>query len=78
MKVKIFDYEDESDLQKAMNEFLGDLDGEVVDIKYAISSFPSGEEQIYCFSAMIIMKKDFSRLFIYLAPFYNFNIIESI
>jgi hypothetical protein len=54
MKVKIFDYEDESDLQKAMNEFLGDLDGEVVDIKYAVSSFPSGEEQIYCFSAMII------------------------
>lgn len=57
MKVKIFDYEDESDLQKAMNEFLGDLDGEVVDIKYAISSFPSGEEQIYCFSAMIIYYK---------------------
>ena len=54
MKVKIFDYEDESDLQKAMNGFLGDLDGEVVDIKYAVSSFPSGEEQIYCFSAMII------------------------
>ena len=54
MKVKIFDYEDESDLQKAMNEFLGDLDGEVVDIKYAVSSFPSGEEQIYCFSAIII------------------------
>ena len=26
MKVKIFDYEDESDLQKAMNEFLGDLE----------------------------------------------------
>ena len=57
MKVKIFDYEDESDLQKAMNEFLGDLDGEVVDIKYAVSSFPSGEEQIYCFSAMIVYYK---------------------
>ena len=54
MKEKIFDYEDESDLQKAMNEFLGDLGGEVLDIKYAISSFPSGEEQIYCFSTMII------------------------
>lgn len=54
MKVKIFDYEDESDLQKAMNDFLSDLEGEVVDIKYAVSSFPSGEEQIYCFSAMVI------------------------
>ena len=54
MKVKIFDFEDEGDLQEAMNNFLSDLEGEVVDIKYEVSSFPSGEEQIYCFSAMII------------------------
>ena len=54
MQVKIFDYEDESDLQQAMNEFLKDINKEVIDIKYAVSSFPSGEEQIYCFSAMII------------------------
>lgn len=54
MKVKIFDFEDEGDLQNAMNGFLGDLDGEVVDIKYEVSSFLMGEEQIYCFSAMII------------------------
>lgn len=54
VKVKIFDFEDENDLQKEMNEFLEDLEGEVVDIKYAVSSFPTGEEQIYCFSAMII------------------------
>ena len=54
MKVKIFDFEDEGDLQEAMNNFLSELEGEVVDIKYEVSSFPSGEEQIYCFSAMII------------------------
>ena len=54
MKVKIFDFEDEGDLQEAMNNFLSDLEGEVVDIKYEVSSFTSGEEQIYCFSAMII------------------------
>ena len=54
LKVKIFDFEDEQDLQNAMNSFLEDLEKEVVDIKYAVSSFPMGEEQIYCFTAMII------------------------
>ena len=54
LKVKIFDFEDEQDLQNAMNSFLEDLEKEVVDIKYAVSSFPMGEEQIYCFSALII------------------------
>ncbi len=54
MKVKIFDYEDESDLEKAINNYLADLEGEVVEIKYQVSSFAQGEEQIYCFSAMII------------------------
>lgn len=54
MKVKIFDFEDESDLEDAINNFLEELEGDVVEIKYQVSSFPSGEEQIYCFSAMII------------------------
>ena len=54
MKVKVFDFEDEGDLEKAMNSYLSELEGEVIDIKYAFSSFPSGEEQIYCFTAMII------------------------
>ena len=54
MKVKIFDFEDEGDLQNAMNGFLADLEGEVVDIKYEVSSFLMGEEQIYCYWAMII------------------------
>ena len=54
MKVKIFDFEDESDLEEAINNFLKELEGDVVEIKYQVSSFPSGEEQIYCFSPMII------------------------
>ena len=40
--------------QEAINNFLKELEGEVIEIKYQVSSFPSGEEQIYCFSAMII------------------------
>ena len=54
MKVKIFDFEDEGDLEDAINNFLKELERDVVEIKYQVSSFPSGEEQIYCFSAMII------------------------
>lgn len=54
MKVKLFDFEDEQDLQNAMNDFLEELDKDVIDIKYTVSCFPMGEEQIYCFSAMII------------------------
>ncbi len=54
MKVKLFDFEDEKDLEDAMNHFLSELEGDVIDIKYSISSFPTGEEQIYCFSSMII------------------------
>lgn len=54
MKVKIFDLEDESDLEKAVNDFLSDNDIEVVDIKYSVSSSIYSEEQIFCFSAMII------------------------
>ena len=54
MKVKIFDLEDEIDLEKAVNSFLTDNDIEVVDIKYSVSSSIFSDEQIFCFSAMII------------------------
>ena len=53
MKVKIFDYEDESDLENEINNFLNN-DIEVIDIKYSVSSSIYSEEQIFCFSAMII------------------------
>ena len=54
MKVKIFDCEDEKDLEEEINKFLDDVNGEIVDIKYQISMGLFSEEQIYCFSAMII------------------------
>lgn len=56
MKVKIFDYEDEKDLEEAINDFLDD-NMEVVDIKYQVSSCVFSEEQIYCFSAMVVYSK---------------------
>lgn len=54
MKVKIFDESHEKDLEDKINEFLSENDIDVVDIKYEVSSSISGEDQIYCFSAMII------------------------
>ncbi len=56
MKVKIFDYEDEKDLENEVNMFLEEMDSELIDIKYQVSSCVYGDEQIYCFSAMIIYR----------------------
>lgn len=56
MKVKIFDYESEKDLEEAINDFLDD-DIDLLDIKYQVAIGISGEEQIYCFSAIIIYNK---------------------
>jgi len=54
MKVKIFDYEDEIDLEEDINEFITKNNIEVIDIKYQVSSSIFGEEQVFCFSGMII------------------------
>ena len=57
MKVKIFDESHESDLEEDINNFV--LDNEeinIIDIKYQVSTSMFSEEQIYCFSAMIIYK----------------------
>ncbi len=54
MRVKIFDLEDETDLEREMNQFLNKEYIEVIDIKYAVSSSIFSDEQIFCFSAMII------------------------
>ena len=57
MKVKIFDENHEKDLEKAINDFLDDFEGEVIDIKYQVSVSVFSEEQVYCFSAMIVYTK---------------------
>ena len=59
IQVKLFDKEHEKDLEKEMNRFLKDLDEkELVDIKYNVAAMAEEEEeeQIYCFSAMIIYR----------------------
>ena len=55
MKVKIFDESHEADLESKVNEFLEDHN-DIIDIKFQVSITMFSEEQIYCFSAMILYK----------------------
>ena len=54
MKVKIFDESHEADLESDINEFI--IDKNIIDIKFNVSVSIFGEDQIYCFSAMILYK----------------------
>lgn len=54
MNVKVFDEGHEKDLENSINEFI--VDKNIVDIKFNVSVAVSGEEQIYCFSALVMYK----------------------
>lgn len=54
MKVRVFDENHEKDLEDSINKYLNENDIDVIDIKFSTSIGIVGEEQIYCFSAMII------------------------
>jgi len=56
MKVKLFDESHELDLEKSINKFLSEKELDLIDIKYQVGISIVGEEQIYCFSAMIIYR----------------------
>lgn len=54
MKVKIFDFEHEKDLEEAVNEFLEDKEIEIKKIEYTVSHFFAINEQVYSFSVLIL------------------------
>ncbi len=54
MKVIVFDEEHEKDLENSINEFLSGGDYDIIDIKYSVAVSTSGDDQIYCFSALIV------------------------
>lgn len=57
LKVKLFDEAHEVDLENSINSYLSNNeDIEVVDIKFSVSCSIFGEDQIYCFSAMILYR----------------------
>lgn len=58
MRVKVFDEMHEKDLEKSINDFLKEIDDKFIDIKYQVSVAMFGDEQIYCFSALIIYSEN--------------------
>ena len=57
LKVKVFDREHENDLTNEINNFIKEIynkDKEVVDIKYSTSISINDDEQIFCFSALVM------------------------
>ena len=57
VKVKIFDENHEKDLEQVVNRFLSENNIDVIDIKYQVAVSVFSEEQIFCFSAMIVYTK---------------------
>ncbi len=58
IRVKVFDETHEKDLEESINGFLKKIeDNRVIDIKYQVAVSNNDEEnQIYCFSAMIVYR----------------------
>ena len=56
IKVKIIDENHETDLENSVNNFLSSIDYEIIDIQFRTAVSIFSEEQVYCFSAMIIYK----------------------
>lgn len=54
MKVKCFDENTEKELEEKINAFLSKGNNDIIEIKYEVAIGIQGEDQIYCFSAMVI------------------------
>ena len=57
MRVKIIDEGHEIDLEKSVNNFLSETEYEVMEIQFRTAVSIFGEEQVYCFSAMIVYQE---------------------
>ena len=56
MIVKIFDESHEKDLEESINKFIEEKEPDIIDIKFSVAASIYAEEQIYCFSALIMYK----------------------
>ena len=54
MRVKVFDCNHEKELETKINEFISTSKCDIIDIKYQVSIALFGEDQLYCFSALIM------------------------
>lgn len=57
LKVKVIDEMHEKDLENSINYFLNNTNYDIIDIQFRTAISVFGEDQIYCFSAMIIYKE---------------------
>ena len=57
MRVKVIDENHENDLENSINLFLQECNCEIIDIKYQVAIGMFGDDQIYCFSAMIVYEE---------------------
>lgn len=62
MKVKVIDEEHEKDLENSINKFIKENNIDVIDIKLSTSCSIYGEEQIYCFTALIIYNETIGKI----------------
>ena len=58
MKVKVIDEGPEKDLEESINNFIKENNIDIIDIKFNSSCSIYGEEQIYCFSALIMYESN--------------------
>jgi len=56
MKVKIIDESHEKDLEEEINNFIYNENIEIIDIKFSNAVSIFSEEQVFCFSALIMYK----------------------
>ncbi len=57
MKVKVFDESHEKDLEESINNFLKESNCDIIDVKFNVAIGVCGEEQIYCFSALVLYEQ---------------------
>ena len=58
MKAKVIDEGHEKDLEESINNFIKENNIDIIDIKFNSSCSIYGEEQIYCFSALIMYESN--------------------
>ena len=54
MKVKCFDENTEKELEQKINAVLSGTSSDIIDIQFQVAIAVQGEDQIYCFSAMVV------------------------
>lgn len=57
LQVKVFDEQHEDDLTQSVNQFLADLrEQDMMNIQFSTSCFALDDEQVFCFSALIVYR----------------------